>query len=294
MNPGAFLDLPAEFSSPEDSKVVILPVPYDATSTFRKGADRGPQALLDASEALETYDLETGWEPHLLGITTRPPLSHEGSPETLADRLDQAVGDVLDQGRLPVVLGGDHSVSIGAMRAAARRFPRLTVLQIDAHADTRESYEGSAFNHACVMARARGFCSVSQVGIRAVDRSELAALDPTRVWYAHQIVGDPQRRWIEAVVDSLAEEVYLTIDLDAFDPSLVPATGTPEPGGLGWYDVIQLIDAVASSRRVVAFDVVELCPIPGHQTSEFIAAKLVYRTLAAVLEPGSASGAAGA
>jgi len=285
MNPGAFLDLPPEFSSPEDSKVVIVPVPYDGTSTFRKGADRGPQALLDASEALETYDLETAWEPHVVGITTRPPFSHEGSPELLAERLEQTVGDILDQDRLPILLGGDHSVSIGAMRAAATHFPSLTVLQIDAHADTRESYEGSAFNHACVMARAREFASISQVGIRAVDRSELDGLDPERIWYAHQILDDSRRRWIEAVVDSLSEDVYLTIDLDAFDPSLIPATGTPEPGGLGWYDVIHLIDAVASSKRVAAFDIVELCPIPGHETSEFIAAKLVYRTLAAILRP---------
>lgn len=283
MNPGWFLDLPPEFSDPEDSKVVILPVPYDGTSTFRKGADRGPKALLDASEALETYDIETGWEPHLVGITTRAPVTHRGGPEALADDLERAVAGVLAQDRLPVLLGGDHSVSIGPIRAAARRFPELTVLQIDAHADTRESYEGSSFNHACVMARARECCPISQVGIRAIDRSELGGLDLGRIWYAHQIVGDPQRRWIESVVDSLSQEVYLTIDLDAFDPSLLPATGTPEPGGLGWYDVIGLIDAVASSKRVVAFDVVELCPIPGHETSEFIAAKLVYRTLAAIL-----------
>lgn len=283
MNTGAFLDLTAEFSDPLRSKVVIVPVPYDGTSTFAKGADRGPQALLDASAALEDYDIETGWEPHVVGITTRPPLIHEGSPEELADRLEAEIAEILAEDRLPVVLGGDHSVSIGAMRAAAAHHPGLSFLQIDAHADTRETYEGSSFNHACVMARARELGPISQVGIRSLDRSELDTLDPQRVWYAHEILQDSRRSWVDDVVASLSNPVYLTIDLDAFDPSLVPATGTPEPGGLGWYDLVQLIDSLASKRELIAFDVVELCPIPGHRSSEFIAAKLVHRILAAVL-----------
>ncbi len=285
MNPGAFLDLTAEFSDPLRSKVVIVPVPYDETSTFAKGADRGPQALIEASAALEDYDIETGWEPHVVGITTRPPLRHQGNPGDLADRLEAEIAEILAEDRLPVVLGGDHSVSIGAMRAAASHDPGLSFLQIDAHADTRETYEGSPYNHACVMARARELGPISQVGIRSLDRSELDTLDPQRVWYAHEILRDPRRGWIDDVIASLSNPVYLTIDLDAFDPSLIPGTGTPEPGGLGWHDVIQLIDALASARDVVAFDVVELCPIPGHRTSEFTAAKLVHRTLAAVLQP---------
>ncbi len=281
-----FLDLPPELTDPERSRVVIFPVPYDATSTWRKGADKGPEALLEASAALEIYDIEHGFEPCGAGITTRPPLRHEGGPETLADRLEPEIAAVLEAGRLPVVIGGEHSVSIGAIRAAARSVPELSVLQIDAHADTREEYEGSAFNHACVMARAREHAPIVQVGIRSIDATELERLERERVWFAHEIVQDPRRAWVEKVIEQLSENVYLTIDLDAFDPSLLPATGTPEPGGLGWYDVIALIDALARARRVVGFDVVELCPMPGHSASEFIAAKLVYRTLAAILRPG--------
>lgn len=284
-HPGAFLDLTPEQSNPATSRVVIVPVPYDETSTWRKGADRGPAALLEASGAIETWDLETGWEPHSVGFTTRPPVLCDQGPEVLAELVEAEVGGILDEDRFPVVIGGEHSVSIGAIRAAAHRISGLSVLQIDAHADTREEYEGSRFNHACVMARARQWCPISQVGLRSVDVSELAGLDPERVWYAHQVLERPRESWIPAVVDSLTEQVYLTIDLDAFDPSLLPATGTPEPGGLGWYDVVRLIDAVAESRRIVALDVVELCPITDHGTSAYIAARLVHRALAAILRP---------
>ncbi len=283
MKTGAFLDLSPEHSDPERSQVVILPVPFDGTSTWRKGSDQGPEALIAASAALEDYDIETGCEPHRHGITTHTPIEHHGDAETLADRVEHAVGQILDAQRLSVVIGGEHSVSIGAIRAAAQRFPELNVLQIDAHGDLRESYGGSAFNHACVMARARECCPISQVGIRSLDRSELARLDPVRSWYAHEMLRDPARGWIREVVASLSNAVYLTIDLDAFDPSLLPATGTPEPGGLGWRDVVALIDALTSQRRVVAFDVVELCPMPGQSTSEYIAARLVHRTLASIL-----------
>ena len=260
----------------------ILPVPYDGTSTWRKGADRGPSALLEASAAVELYDIETASEPWLHGIRTLPFLSCPADPEAMSSRVETEVGALLDAGQLPIVIGGEHSVTIGAVNAAASRCPDLTVLQVDAHADTRESYEGSAFNHACVMARARERCAIVQVGIRSVDAEEMPALDPRRVFWAHELRDRPTGEWISRVTGLLGAHVYVTIDLDAFDPSLVPATGTPEPGGLDWYQVNDLLRAVARSSRVVGFDVVELLPAPGEHASAFAAAKLVYRFLAEI------------
>jgi agmatinase len=271
--------LPAD---PSSASAVIIPVPYDLTSTWRKGADRGPSALLEASGTIELYDIETASEPWKQGIVTLPPILHDGGPEELAGLVREASGSVLERGAIPVLIGGEHSVTIGAIEAAFKAFPEVGVLQIDAHGDTRESYEGSTHNHACVMARARERCPIVQVGIRAVDASEVPALDPARVFWAHEIASRRGPEWMDEVVDLLPEHVYLTIDLDAFDPSLLPATGTPEPGGLGWYDVTGLVRRVARSRRIVAFDVVELLPLPGHHASEFIAAKLVHRVLAEV------------
>jgi agmatinase len=207
---------------------------------------------------------------------------HDSGPKELAGLVRTAAAAVLARGAIPVVIGGEHSVTIGAVEAAADAFPGVGVLQIDAHGDTRESYEGSTHNHACVMARARERCPIVQVGIRAVDSSEIPGLDPNRVFWAHEIVGRRDSNWMDDVVSLLPENVYLTIDLDAFDPSLLPATGTPEPGGLGWYEVNDLVRRVAQDRRIVGFDVVELLPLPGEHASDFIAAKLVHRVLAEI------------
>jgi agmatinase len=281
-----FFGLSEEFSDPEAAAAAILPVPYDATSTWKKGADRGPAAILAASAQVELYDIETGTEPYRAGIATLPEIRFDGPPEALADRVAARAGEVLDRGQLPVLLGGEHSVSIGAMRAAAERHAGLSFLQIDAHGDTRESYEGSTHNHACVMARARELGPIVQVGIRAIDAAEAETMDRERVFFAHEIRDRAQAArsdaWIDRAVALLAPEVYVTIDLDAFDPSLVPATGTPEPGGLGWYQVTDLLAAVTAARRIVAFDVVELLPQPGQHASDFLAAKLVYRLLAMI------------
>jgi agmatinase len=189
------------------------------------------------------------------------------------------VGTILDCRQLPIVLGGEHSVTIGAVRAAADRHPRLSVLQIDAHGDTRETYRGSSHNHGCVMARVRERCAIVQVGIRSLDPSETALLDRDRVFFAHEIAASRDRRWMERAAGLLTEDVYVTIDLDAFDPGFMPATGTPEPGGLDWYTVTGLLDIVARRRNIVGFDVVELLPTPGLHACAFTAAKLVYRFL---------------
>jgi agmatinase len=279
-----FLGLEPPDNDPDSAAVVVLPVPYDRTSTWMKGADRGPAAILRASTAVELFDIPTLTEPHVNGIATLPPVVCDAGPEDLADRVEAAVAPHLAAGRLPVVLGGEHSVSIGAIRAAARRFDDLTVLQIDAHADTRESYQGSTCNHACVMARAREVAAIVQVGLRSVDVSEIPALDRERVFWAHEILAADDEAWIPAVEERLTAHVYLTIDLDGFDPSVLPATGTPEPGGLSWAQVEALVRRVARHRTVVAFDVVELLPHEAHWASDFLAAKLVHRTLAEILD----------
>lgn len=281
-NPG-FLDLPAEMRDPNDSRFAVLPVPYDETSSWQKGADRGPAAIIDASATVEWYDIQTNSEPCRRGITTLPPIDWKGSPEELADRVAVAVDAIFDREQMPVLLGGEHSVSIGAIRAAAKRIRNLSVLQIDAHGDTREEYEGSSHNHACIMARARQWCPIVQVGLRAIEAAEVDTLERDRVFFAHEIVQNVDASWMDRAIDLLTDDVYITIDLDAFDPSLIPATGTPEPGGLSWSDVDRFLQRVTARRRVAAFDVVELLPMPGHHASAFTAAKLVYRLIAMIV-----------
>jgi agmatinase len=275
-----FFRLPAELADLASARAAILPVPYDRTATWKKGTARAPEAVLEASHHLELFDVALGIEPCRWGIATLDPVDFNGSPEKLADRVDERVGGLIEDGKVPVSLGGDHSISIGAIRAAARLVPNLSILQLDAHTDTREEYHGSRFNHACTMNWARKWCPIVQVGIRAVDGPEMAELDQDRVFYAHQICGpaaDPD--WIELAVSLLGENVYLTIDVDCFDSSVVPATGTPEPGGLDWYQVDALLEQVSKKCTVIGFDVVELLPSPGQWSSDFLVAKLIYRFL---------------
>ncbi len=272
-----FGDLPEPFADPARARVAIVPVPYDGTSTWLKGANRGPEAIIDASAHLELYDIETGTEPYRRGILTDPPVSEGSTPEAMARAVEERVAGHLEAGRLPVVLGGEHSVAIGAMRAVAARYGRVSFLQLDAHADLRPEYEGSRYNHACVMARARELGPIVQVGIRSMDISEKEGLDPRRVFYAERLQG--RRGWARQVARRLTARVYLTVDLDVLDPAFLPSTGTPEPGGLGWYQLLELAALVCRRRELVGFDVVELAP-SGARAPDFLAAKLVYKLLA--------------
>lgn len=281
-----FLDIPDEHTTP-DARVHIIPVPYDATSTYRKGADKGPGAIIAASAQIEWFDIETGREHVEQGIHTQEPIVCAApDPIELAPLVRARVGETLGRGRLPIVLGGEHSVTIGAIEAMGDRGRPFSVLQIDAHADTRETYLGSTHNHACVMARAREHAPIVQVGIRAIDESELAGMDPERVYFGHQVdrwTRSHNLTWMDRVVQQLEGDVYLTIDLDAFDPSILPATGTPEPGGMDWFTVNELVRRVSRARTIAAFDVVELCPSPDQHASDFTAAKLVYRVMSEIL-----------
>lgn len=280
-----FLDPPAEHTRAASSAIRIIPVPYDGTSTYRKGADRGPAALLEASTQVETFDIETRGEVHLRGVHTEEPVLCSTTPEDLAPMVRARVKDALDHGRFPVVIGGEHSVTIGAIEAVAEHVGKgnFTVLQIDAHGDTRDSYHGSTHNHACVMARAKEHATIAQVGIRAIDSTEWnETIIHDRVVWGWEISKATDDAWIDRVVAMLDETVYITVDLDAFDPAFLPATGTPEPDGMTWRQVNDLVRRVCHQRKVVGFDVVELCPHEAHHASDFFAAKLVHRMLSEV------------
>jgi len=275
--PTNFADLPQKYSRLEDSAVVILPVPYDGTSTWGKGADKGPQAIIEASANMELYDIETDSQVYLKGIFTDELLQPPPHPEDVVEKVAEKVGAHIEKNRFTVVIGGEHSVSIGSIRAYARKYKNLTVLQLDAHSDLRDEYNGSKYNHACVMARARQLCPVVQVGIRSMDSSEKQSLQKQNVFFAKDIYNN--RDWIPKAVSKLSDNVYITIDLDVFDPSIMPSTGTPEPGGLFWYDVLAFLKAVFEKTNVVGFDVVELSPDSRNKAPDFLAAKLIYKAL---------------
>lgn len=270
-------DLPKPYSEFESSKVAIVPVPYDGTSTWIKGADKGPKALLDASANMEIYDIETDSEVYKIGIYTDSAITEDSTPEAMVDAVRERTLSLIDKGKFTVIIGGEHSVSIGTIQAHAQRYKNLSVLQIDAHTDLRDSYEGSKNNHACVMARAKELCPIVQVGIRSMDAGEKPNLDPKRVFWAHKIVNCDD--WMDQAIDLLTENVYLTIDLDGFDPSILPSTGTPEPGGLLWYPTLKFLRKVIEKRNLVGFDIVELCPNTDDKASDFLAAKLLYKLL---------------
>lgn len=273
-----FGDFTPEEMCYQSAAIAILPVPYDGTSTWIKGADRGPKALLEASYNLEFYDIETRTEVYKRGIATLEPVTEAASAEAMADAVERRMEQILLDGKFPVLIGGEHSVSIGAFRAMARRYPHLSILQLDAHSDMRDEYEGSACNHACVMARAKELTPhITQVGIRSSAREEQHNICPDRTFYAHDIVG--QEGWQERVSQQLTEAVYITIDLDVLDPAYMPSTGTPEPGGLSYREVITLLRRIIKEHRVVGLDVVELCPNPTAKASDFLAAKLIYQFL---------------
>ncbi|MFC1763755.1 agmatinase [Planctomycetota bacterium] len=277
--PVFFPDAPA--ASAQEVRIVIVPVPFDMTSTWGKGADQGPRALLEASAHLEGLDLETMTEVYREGIFTDRPVVEWDSPATLVAAVRQRVGSWLAQDKFCVVVGGEHTVTVGAVQAHADSYSDISVLQLDAHSDLRDTYHGSPFNHACVMARVRECCPAVQVGIRSMDRSELNNVDRVDLFFAHtlQTTADD---WVEDVVQRLSERVYVTIDLDVLDSALMPSTGTPEPGGLQWYDLLRLLRRVTQERDVVGFDVVELCPQVTNKAPDFLAAKLVYTLLSYV------------
>jgi N1-aminopropylagmatine ureohydrolase len=281
--PHNFGGLEPEFSELEHSRAVLLPVPYDFTTSYQGGARLGPAAVLAASRNMELWDDELG-ATYRQGIHTLPELepAAEG-PEAMVARVERAVAWILDQKRLPVMVGGEHSITAGAVSAVVQRFPSLSVLQIDAHADMRDHYLGTRHNHACVMRRVRELAPAVSVGVRSLSEEEARHLveHPQPTWSVRQLRA-LAGRW-DPILDALQDPVYVTFDLDGLDPSVLPATGTPEPGGLTWYEAVDLLRAVADRHRIVGFDVVELAPLPGHVASDFLAARLIYRMIGLAL-----------
>lgn len=261
----------------QESGIIIVPVPYDETSTWMKGADKGPDAILDASVNLEFYDLETATEAHLKGIHTILPVLEKETPEKLVTAVHDKVFSLLTEKKFPVVIGGNHTVSIGAIKAFSEYFNNISVLQLDAHADLRQTYEGSEFNHACAMARAREYAPIVQVGIRSMSVEELPYAEKDRMFCSHELFYD--KNLYKIALDKLCENVYITIDLDVFDPSIMPSTGTPEPGGPEYFELMHFMRDVIKSRNVVGFDVVELCPSSSNKAPDFMAAKIIYQLL---------------
>jgi agmatinase len=278
LDEGGFGDLPQRYCAYQTAKIVILPAPFDATSTWVKGADKGPAAIIEASANMETYDIETDSEVYKQGIFTDRPIKEKKSPEKMVAELAARVLKHLKNKKYVVTLGGEHSVCAGAVEAHAEIFNDLSILQLDAHADLRDEYLGSRYNHACVMARAKEIAPIVQVGIRSAAIEERALIqNADNVFPAQDIYNN--NNWFERCLNKLTKNVYLTIDLDAFDPAIMPSTGTPEPGGLLWYQTLDFLKLLIKQKSVVGFDVVELCPNPANKAPDFLAAKLVYKLL---------------
>lgn len=274
--PFNFGGLPKEFSDYKKSKITVLPIPFDKTSSWQKGADKGPRAMIDASRNVELYDIETNSEVYKKGIFTDKPIKAATSALMVKKAYEKTL-ELLNDNKFVVALGGEHSVSVGVIKAYAEKFKDLSVLHLDAHSDRRDSYEGDKLSHASAMARAEeAVKDVISIGIRSMDSSELKSIKKDKIFYAEEIRKSDD--WIKNATGKLSKNVYITIDLDVFDSSIMPSTGTPEPGGLNWYQVIDLLKEVSKSKNIVGFDVVELMPT-FNKAPDFLAAKLIFKLL---------------
>ncbi|MAX71310.1 MAG: agmatinase [Flavobacteriaceae bacterium] len=277
MKTKTYAGIPEQYAKLDQSKIVLIPVPYDGTSTWQKGADKGPDAFLDASANMELYDIETNSEVYQQGVFLADAITENSSPEAMVEAVHQATKKYIKKNKFVTVFGGEHSISIGTIRAFNEMFEDITVLHIDAHADLRESYEGSKCNHACAVYEASQTTNLIQVGIRSMDIIEKTVMDEDKTYFAHEMAQDDN--WMDSAIDQMTDNVFITFDLDALDPSIMPSTGTPEPGGLFWYETLEFLKQVFEEKNVVGFDIVELCPNTVDKSSDFLAAKLYYKML---------------
>lgn len=277
MSDKTFAGIEQQYAMFDNSKVLLQSIPYDGTSTYGKGADKGFEAFLDAAENMELYDIETDTEVYKQGIHLMEEWSGFSSPEEMFEKTYQRTKELLGYNKFNTFFGGEHSISIGIIKAHYEAYKDLTVLQIDAHADLRPSYNGTPYNHACALYDASQNCNLIQVGIRSMDISEKEHMDYSKVYFADEIAYSDD--WFEESLAQMTDNVFITFDLDAFDPSIMPATGTPEPGGLEWYIVTNYLQKVFEEKNVVGFDIVELAPIEGITAPQFLAAKLYYKML---------------
>ncbi len=277
--PDNFCGIGKDFSDYKKARAAIIPVPYEGTVTYGKGASKGPEAIIDASKNMETYDEELNKVICEIGISTLKPVKIEKMPEMVINNLYKEIKKTIEDRKFPVVLGGEHSISFGAVKAFKDKYPDLTVLQLDAHADLRDEYEGSKYSHACVMRRVLEVCPAVQVGIRSLsdEEAEFIKQKNIRIFYAKDIYFNSN--WFDDVINRLSNNVYVTFDIDCLDPSLVPSTGTPEPGGLLWYPIIKFLRRLAQKKNIVGFDLVELSPIKDMSAPDFLAAKLIYKMI---------------
>lgn len=275
-----FAGLEPPYSNLQQAKTVILPVPYDSTSEWRSGSRHGPQAIIDASQYLELYDLEMDRETYKVGISTLPQVEPLlSSPQDMIGRVYQVVKGLIQKEKFVVLLGGEHSLSLGAVRAFKEAFPRLSVLQLDAHADLRDEYLGTKYSQACVMRRIFELCPISQVGVRSLSWEEKQFLTQNKLksFYMSDLVSNTAST--DQIVDSLSKDVYITIDVDVLDPSIMPAVGTPEPDGMSWRQILDIVESVALHKHVVGFDLMEFCPGEGPGSCAFLLAKLAYKLI---------------
>jgi agmatinase len=280
-----FAAIPEEYARFECARAVILPVPYGSTGSGRAGCREGPRVIIDASEEMELYDLDLECEPYRVGIhTLAEVVPHTGDPQAMVERVEEIVGELLDGGKFVVTLGGEHTLTVGAVRAYRRRIANLSLLALDAHADLRQEYLGTPYNHACVLRRLLDDrCPMVQVGLRSATREEHDLIRERKLSFFSVSAYRALAGGSGEVVSRLSEDVYVSIDLDVFDPSQMAAVGTPEPGGLLWDEVVGLLAAVAKEKRIVGFDVTELSPRLGPLADAQLAAKLVYRLIGLAL-----------
>lgn len=277
MQTKTFAGIPEQYSKLEQSKVVLIPVPYDGTSTWQKGADKGPDAFLEASENMELYDIETNSQVYKQGIFLVDPVTENSSPEIMVETVHKVTKNYIKKKKFVTIFGGEHSISIGTIRAFNEMFNDLTVLHIDAHADLRKSYDGSKCNHACAVYEASQATNLIQVGIRSMDSTETSVMDYDKTYFAQDMATDDN--WMDSAIEQMTDNVFITFDLDALDPSIMPSTGTPEPGGLLWYETLEFLKQVFDKKNVVGFDIMELCPNKSNKAPDFLAAKLYYKML---------------
>jgi agmatinase len=275
-----FLGIPSEFAEFERSEFVILPIPYEQTTTYQVGTKHAPQAIITASQEVETFDEELKFEAYKVGICTLNPLEITScGSQSMMEKVYQAVKELTNKGKRLVMIGGEHTISIGAVKAFKEKYPNLSVLQMDAHADLRESYQKNKFSHACVMRRIGELSHFVGMGVRNLSKEEHEFIQKSKVdvFFAQDM--RKSYRWKEEVINKLGSDVYLTFDLDVLDPSIMPAVGTPEPGGFLWYETLDFLKELVEKKNLVGFDLVELCPIPGLVAPDFLAAKLIYKII---------------
>jgi len=272
----------------EEAEFIVIPIPYDLTSTYQSGSRRGPHAILEASGNMELYDEELCKETYLAGIYTLPPLESDArGPAEMVNIIHHAIADILKHNKIPVILGGEHSISFGVVKAMKEKYRDISVLQLDAHADLRNYYQCSPYGHASVGRRISELCPLVQAGIRSMSAEEADFLKTGNVkQFSADFILEEQNGW-QKVSENLSSDVYITIDIDVLDPSIMPATGTPEPGGIYWKDLLRIIREVSKRCRVRGVDVVELLPIPGIVAPDFLTAKLVYRIMGYLTEAKS-------